>query len=343
MNMICRFDLHNNDWLLGLYENRRKWVPCFLKTTFWAGMSTTQRSESMNSFFGGYVHSKTSLKQFVEQYERALRNKVEKEFQAKFKSYSQMVPCATTFEMEKQFQSAYTILKFKEVQEKFTGKMYCDVASVTEGCFGTTYEVRESVNCPGGRKKKTYNVLYRNDTCKVICSCHMFEFRGIICRHAITVFDRNDVTKMPERYIVRRWRRDVTRAHTRVRVKYTGLVSTPEQMRYDDMCQAFVEVAGLACTDEVRSRAIMDWIQCQAAELRSLNSSCGSNVLSQATTHIASQCTDSQNIIGTSILDPKLSKRKGAPRKLWKKGPLESTSKKVKVCCCTKPFNHKGS
>ncbi|XP_022889332.1 protein FAR1-RELATED SEQUENCE 5-like [Olea europaea var. sylvestris] len=91
--MINKFGLHENDWLSGLYENRKRWVPCFLKTTFWAGMSTTQRSESMNAFFDGYVHSKTSLKQFVEQYERALRNKVEKEFQADFKSYSQMLPC----------------------------------------------------------------------------------------------------------------------------------------------------------------------------------------------------------------------------------------------------------
>ena len=47
----------------------------------------------MNSFFDGYVNSKTSLKLFVEQYERVLRCKVEKEFQADFKSYSQMVPC----------------------------------------------------------------------------------------------------------------------------------------------------------------------------------------------------------------------------------------------------------
>ncbi|VFQ82736.1 unnamed protein product [Cuscuta campestris] len=29
----------------------------------------------MNSIFDGYVHSKTSLSQFVEQYERALRKK----------------------------------------------------------------------------------------------------------------------------------------------------------------------------------------------------------------------------------------------------------------------------
>ncbi|KAL7251552.1 hypothetical protein ACSBR1_013398 [Camellia fascicularis] len=42
------------------------------------GMSTTQCSESMNAFFDGYVNSKTTLKQFVEQYDNALRSKVEK-------------------------------------------------------------------------------------------------------------------------------------------------------------------------------------------------------------------------------------------------------------------------
>ncbi|XP_022845367.1 protein FAR-RED IMPAIRED RESPONSE 1-like [Olea europaea var. sylvestris] len=110
--MVERFHLYENEWLAGLYENREHWVPCYLKTTFWAGMSTTQRSESMHAFFDGYVHSKTTLKQFVEQYEQALRNKVEKEFQADFKSFSQMVPCASRYGIEKQFQAVYTISKF---------------------------------------------------------------------------------------------------------------------------------------------------------------------------------------------------------------------------------------
>lgn len=42
-------------------------------------MSTTQCSESMNAFFYGYVNSKTTLKQFVEQYSNALDSKVQKE------------------------------------------------------------------------------------------------------------------------------------------------------------------------------------------------------------------------------------------------------------------------
>ncbi|CAA3026686.1 Hypothetical predicted protein [Olea europaea subsp. europaea] len=39
--MIDKYNLEDNEWLSGLYENRSRWVPCFLKTTFWAGMSTT--------------------------------------------------------------------------------------------------------------------------------------------------------------------------------------------------------------------------------------------------------------------------------------------------------------
>ncbi|XP_075519744.1 protein FAR1-RELATED SEQUENCE 5-like [Primulina tabacum] len=116
--MVDKYTLHENYWLSGLFKERSRWVPCFLNTSFWAGMSSTQRSESMNAFFDGYVHSKTSLKQFVEQYERALRSKVEKEFQADFRSYSQMIPCVSAYDIEKQFQASYTMDKFREFQEE---------------------------------------------------------------------------------------------------------------------------------------------------------------------------------------------------------------------------------
>jgi hypothetical protein len=40
-------------WLHGLYSERTFWVPAYLKDTFWAGMNTMQRTESMNAFFDG--------------------------------------------------------------------------------------------------------------------------------------------------------------------------------------------------------------------------------------------------------------------------------------------------
>lgn len=87
-DMLEKYDLGNNHWLNDLYKERSCWVPCFVKTTFWVGMSTTQRSESMNAFFDGYVNSKTTLKQFVEKYEKTMESKIEKEWQADARCFS---------------------------------------------------------------------------------------------------------------------------------------------------------------------------------------------------------------------------------------------------------------
>jgi hypothetical protein len=124
--MIQRYNIGDNEWLKGLYDNRHRWVPAFMKDAFWAGMSTTQRSESMHAFFDGYVNAKTTLKHFVGQYENALKDKVEKEIMADFNSFHSTIPCITHFDIEKQFQSVYTNVKFKEFQEELTHMMYCD-------------------------------------------------------------------------------------------------------------------------------------------------------------------------------------------------------------------------
>ena len=84
-----------------LYHERHRGVPVYVKDIFSAGMSTTQRSESMNAFFDGYVNPKTTLKQFVEQYDIALRSKVEKEKKSDFKSRHKLFDCLTTYGFEK--------------------------------------------------------------------------------------------------------------------------------------------------------------------------------------------------------------------------------------------------
>ncbi|KAI5340389.1 hypothetical protein L3X38_019663 [Prunus dulcis] len=131
--MLEKYELQSNDWLRGLYDERRRWVPSFVKGSFWVGMSTTQRSESMNAFFDDHVNSKTTLKQFVEQYENALMTKVEKENQADYKSSSANIRCSTHYFMEKQAQCVYTIEKFKEFQDELTTKSSTIVPSLIRG------------------------------------------------------------------------------------------------------------------------------------------------------------------------------------------------------------------
>ena len=40
------------------------------------------------------------------------------------------------------------------------------------------------------------------------CSCRKFESFGILCRHGLKVFDVLDIKLIPNKYIMKRWRRD---------------------------------------------------------------------------------------------------------------------------------------
>ncbi|XP_074323269.1 protein FAR1-RELATED SEQUENCE 5-like [Apium graveolens] len=79
-----KYDLENHNWVNDMYEIRRQWVFAFTKQHFAAGMTTTSRSESMNSFFDEYVKASTGLKEFIENSQKALESQYFREVQADF-------------------------------------------------------------------------------------------------------------------------------------------------------------------------------------------------------------------------------------------------------------------
>ncbi|GAB2274170.1 hypothetical protein Dimus_039071 [Dionaea muscipula] len=87
--LMIEFDLGGNEWLRHLYEIRESWVPVYNRNIFFAGMSTTGRSEGMNSFFDDFITSKTNLREFVVQFDQALkkivRNETYEDFQSEHK------------------------------------------------------------------------------------------------------------------------------------------------------------------------------------------------------------------------------------------------------------------
>ncbi|VFQ77344.1 unnamed protein product [Cuscuta campestris] len=297
-DMIKCCGLQNNDWL--------------------RGMSTTQRSESMNSFFDGYVHSKTSLSQFVEQYERALRKRVEDEFHADAQSFGKSIPLVTTFLMEKQVQEVYTMSKFKEFHAELTGKMYCDIVREEEGC---TYIVDEEFSKNGIDIRKRFKVSFDKKTDIATCNCHLFEFRGIVCRHCVSILIRNGIKFLPEAYILDRWRRDVQRTYTRVKMEYDGLICTDAQRRFDMLCNKFQELANRLADDEECTKK---WIDLIEGELQ--QKICPP---SKGVRRDTLNTDEVEQVI--NIKDPKSSKRKGAPRKNRLKSTFEKKSRKRKA------------
>ncbi|XP_038701831.1 protein FAR-RED ELONGATED HYPOCOTYL 3-like [Tripterygium wilfordii] len=223
-------------------------------------LSTKAVYDSRSStFFDGYVHSKTTLKQFVEQYENALRKKVEKERQADFESFNKQLACSTFYDVKKQMRDLYTAQKFFEFQKEMTGMMYCRIKSISRDEFSTQYIIYEDIVYGEGAKKKvTFSVTYNEVA--VSCSCLRFEFRGIMCRHALSVLIYNDHSSLPNHYVFRRWRKDVRRSHSCVKLNFDGCAVSTEQHRYDEMCKSFTSLAELASENEVYYPNVMQWI-----------------------------------------------------------------------------------
>ena len=72
MNEKYHLDEEEDSWLLKMYRLRGYWVNAYLKDTFCAGMTTSQRFDSINSFFDGFVNANTKLVEFVHQYDKAV-------------------------------------------------------------------------------------------------------------------------------------------------------------------------------------------------------------------------------------------------------------------------------
>ena len=79
------------------------WIPAYMRHMFWAGMRTTQRSESINSFFDGYVNRNTSLREFAGQYFAAVQARARAEEDEDASSRRNTYELVSTYSYEADF------------------------------------------------------------------------------------------------------------------------------------------------------------------------------------------------------------------------------------------------
>ncbi|KAL2903241.1 Protein FAR1-RELATED SEQUENCE 5 [Bienertia sinuspersici] len=120
------------------------------------------------------------------------------------------------FPIERVFQKIYTSAKFVEVQQECMKNLYVSIVGckvVDENVLEYTIEDRVWVRDPNTRKdvptrrKREYEVKYNSNSYEAWCVCKLMESSGIICRHIIAVFEKNDVEEVHDMFILRRWPR----------------------------------------------------------------------------------------------------------------------------------------
>jgi len=319
--------LQENEWLLTLYEDRHRWVPCYLKNNFWAGMSTTQRSEGMNAFFDGFINSTTTLQQFVVQYDNAIRQKAEKECEADFASLNTTIPCGSHSTIERQFQAEYTHAKFAEVQHKFRCKMNCMIKNVYVEAGTSNYRVMEEFMWKGQCADKYHDVLFHHHTLDIQCTCLLFEFRGILCRHCLVMYAQEGVKSVPDKYVLKRWSKLQRRRHTYIRVGSNSHKEEANVKRYDALCKRFYEIAEVACESDNGTHCLFMKLDSIAND-HGLSSSDNPNKGVQLDT--ANDCPIQTVSSNECVHSPISVKRKGRPRSTRLKSIVEKLGKRRK-------------
>lgn len=232
--IIERFGLKDDDFMQSLYETRMQWVPIYTKDVCLAGMSTLQRSESVNCFFDKYVHRKTSVPEFVRQYETIIQDRYEEEAKGNSDTWNKPPTLRSPSPFEKHLSGIYTHAVFKKFQVEVLGAVACMPKKETQEETVATFRVSDF------EKSSDFNVSYNESTSEVTCICRLFEFKGFLCRHAMIVLQICGLSAIPPQYILKRWTKDV---------KNRGLISEGDEQlqyrveRYNDLCQKAIKLS----------------------------------------------------------------------------------------------------
>ncbi|XP_071709246.1 protein FAR1-RELATED SEQUENCE 5-like [Rutidosis leptorrhynchoides] len=206
-NVICdKYNLEGHLWLNEKYNQRTLWAKVFLKDCFFAGMTTSGRSESIHSFFDGYVTSNTMLNEFVVQYDKAVECRRAAEEDEDFKTMNTKAVFSSVNPIEVKAGTRYTSKMFDVFQKEW-------VQATNNLTHETLYKNSGETKYKVGQVN-VENVYWRTVTIRMLdkldvtCSCSKFETYGILCKHILYVMKKKHIETLPDHYILPMWTLD---------------------------------------------------------------------------------------------------------------------------------------
>ncbi|KAG9136788.1 hypothetical protein Leryth_004542 [Lithospermum erythrorhizon] len=197
-----KYYVTDNEWLQSMYSIRHQWVPVFMRDTFFGELPTSDGDNVRNSYFDGFVDSSTTIQVWIKQYEKAMTNWHQRELNADLDTSSSTL-LKTPSPMEKQAANLFTRRIFLKFQEELVETLANQATKIDDSENIATYRVAKF-----GEEHKAHTVRFNGFEMKSTCSCQMFEFSGLICRHTLSVFREKNVLTLPSQYILNRWTRN---------------------------------------------------------------------------------------------------------------------------------------
>ncbi|KAL3829842.1 hypothetical protein ACJIZ3_018644 [Penstemon smallii] len=199
-SVLDKYSLQKNEWLQAVYNARKQWAPVYFRDTFFAALSS---NHGVSSFFDGYVNQQTTIPMFFKQYERALENSLEREIESDYDTICTTPILKTPSPMEQQAANLYTKKVFAKFQDELVETFVYTANKIDGDATVSKFRVAKYEH-----DHKAYIVRLDVSEMNASCSCLMFEYLGVLCRHILTVFTVTNVLTVPSHYILKRWTRN---------------------------------------------------------------------------------------------------------------------------------------
>ncbi|XP_024963373.1 protein FAR-RED IMPAIRED RESPONSE 1-like [Cynara cardunculus var. scolymus] len=168
--MIDQYNLGGDPWFTEMYDIRHSWIPAFYKDTSMSGlMKTTSRSESSNSYINIYESLWFDLVQFLNNYD-------------------------VVIEKQRYRQSVHETEIKKAV-------WFCAIETVECRDDFKSFVISHKTN------KSSDNITYL--VCRNYSECNLFTRNGYLCCHTFKVLINDEVECIPDKYVLRRWKRQL--------------------------------------------------------------------------------------------------------------------------------------
>jgi zinc finger SWIM domain-containing protein 3 len=198
--MLEKYDLRHNEWLSKVFAEKEQWALAYDRHIFCADIISALQAESFSSILKKFLSPQLELLSFFKHYERAVDEHRYAELQADFQA-SQSYPRIPPAKMLKQTAHTYTPVVFEIFRKEF--ELFMDSVLFSCGEAGTTSEYKVA----SSEKPKEHFVRFDSSDCSCLCTCRKFEFMGIPCCHMLKVLDYRNIKELPQKYMLKRWRR----------------------------------------------------------------------------------------------------------------------------------------
>lgn len=211
---------------------------------------------------------------------------------------------------------------------------YLTIGPVVDGITHFTVEQSKIV----GKKhpmevEYVFTVKFNEETKDTKCNCRMFESKGVVCAHMVSVWGKMKLRKVPQKYILDRWKKNCMRSHTKVKVSYSNWQRKPEWRRWDQIQDTARVAADKAMHSDMKTAIVVDKLNEAIEAIDMLQDE--ENVPMFINVNTTMPITGTQkrsNVIGNPAKGP----RRGRPPTMRKQSRTEKYVKRKTVGSCQK-------